>query len=265
MKKTLLIAAAALAAGMLSVQAQSNVYSQNIVGYANVVAPVGGKSYLINVPFKIGVSNGLNEVFGSTLPIGSQVLVWSVANNSYTTYLYDPTDPNGVGAGAPVWYLSDDTTPADPIPTVPPGLGFFLIPNGAVTNSFSGAIAISTGTSNNMVLPVGGKNYLVSSAVPYSGAVTNGNSSGGGFNLNNLPIGSQLLVWSTASNSYTTILYDPTDPNGVGAGAPLWYLSDDTTPYVDPTTGGNTPNIAIGQSFFVIPNGSYTWTTGLSN
>lgn len=43
MKKTLLIAAAALAAGVISTQAQ--VYSQNIVGYVNQVIP--GNSYQI--------------------------------------------------------------------------------------------------------------------------------------------------------------------------------------------------------------------------
>ena len=39
MKKTLLIAAAALVAGVISSEAQ--VYSANIVGYVNVVMPAG--------------------------------------------------------------------------------------------------------------------------------------------------------------------------------------------------------------------------------
>jgi len=45
MKKTLLIAAAALAVGMTSVQAQ-NVYSQNVVGYYNITIP-SHKYYLV--------------------------------------------------------------------------------------------------------------------------------------------------------------------------------------------------------------------------
>ena len=261
MKKALLFAAAALAAGVVSSEAQ--VYSQNIVGYANLNFPQGGKSYLISTPFAVGASNGLNEVFGSALPSFSQVLIWSTANNSYTTYVYDPTDPNGVGAGAPVWYLSDDATPASPIPTVPAGQGFFLVPSSPLTNTVVGAVAIAAGTTNSLVLPTGGKSYLVSSVVPYAGAVTNGTASGGGPNLNGLPAFSQILIWSTANNSYTTVVYDNTDPNGVGAGAPLWYQSDDSTPYVDPATGGNAPSISVGQGIFVVPSSAYTWKTGL--
>jgi len=257
MKKTLLIAAAALAASVISSQAQ--VYSQNIVGYANVPTAVGGHSYLINCPMSIGVSNGVNEVFGSSLPAFSSILLWN--GLGYNTYVYDPTDPNGVGAGAPVWYLGDDATPAVPIPTVPTGRGFFLIPAGPVTNVFAGAVSVNVGTSNNLALPTGGSSYLVASVVPYAGAITNGNSSGGGPNLNGLPAFSSMLFWTGIG--YTTCVYDPTDPNGVGAGAPLYYQGDDSTPYVDPSSGGNVPTITVGQGFFVIPAGSYTWTTGL--
>jgi hypothetical protein len=255
--KTLLIAAAALAAGVISSQAQ--VYSQNVVGYANVATPSAGSEFLITVPFTMGVSNGVNEVFGSSLPAFSSLLIWN--GTGYNGYLYDPTDPNGVGAGAPVWYLTDDTTPAVPLPTLPVGQGFFLAPNSAFTNTFVGAVAINVGTSNNMALPLSGHDYLVASVVPYGGTITNGTSSTGGPNLNNLPAFSSLLFWN--GTAFNTALYDPTDPNGVGAGAPLWYKADDTTPYVDPTSGGNVPTIAVGQGFFLAPNSPYTWTTGL--
>jgi hypothetical protein len=157
--------------------------------------------------------------------------------------------------------LSDDTTPAIPLPTVPTGQGFFLIPAGSTTNTFAGAVSVNVGTSNIMSLPTAGHDYLVASVVPYGGAVTNGSSSTGGPNLNGLPVASSLLIWT--GSAFSTALYDPTDPDGIGAGAPLWYQSDDTTPYVDPTTGGNVPNIAVGQSFFIVPSAPYVWTTGL--
>jgi len=257
-KKTLLVAAATLAAGIISSQAQ--VYSQNVVGYANVATPTGGHDYLITVPFAIGASNGVNEVFGSSLPAFSGLLLWN--GTGYDNFLYDPTDPNGVGPGAPVWYLGDDTTPAVPLPTVPTGMGFFLIPGGPITNTFAGAVSVSVGTSNTMSLPTGGHGYLVASVVPYGGVITNGTSSTGGPNLNGLPAFSSLLFWNGVS-AFNQVLFDPTDPNGVGAGAPLWYQGDDTTPYVDPTTGGNVPNISVGQGFFIIPASSYQWTVGL--
>jgi len=257
MKKTLLMAAAALAAGVIS--SQAGVYSQNIVGYANIATPAAGQHYLLTVPFTIGVSNGVNEVFGSNLPAGSTILIWT--GTSFSTALYDNTDPNGVGAGAPVWYQGDDSTPLSPLPTLPTGQGFFLAPTAPITNVFAGAISVAVGTSNNIVLPSAGVHYLVGSAVPYAGLVTNGTSSTGGPNLNGLPAGTSLLIWTGAS--YTTVVYDNTDPNGIGAGAPNWYQGDDSTPYVDPATGGNVPSITVGQGFFIAPTGAYTWTTGL--
>jgi len=263
MKKTLLMAAAALAAGIIS--SQAGVYSQNIVGYANVPAPVGGKDYLVSCQFTVGASNGVNEIFGTSLPSGSQILVWSPTTASFSIALYDNTDPNGVGAGAPLWYQGDDTTPLSPLPTLAPGQGFFVVPNGSgFTNTFAGAIAVNVGTSNNMTFVQGGKDYLVAPVVPYAGILTNGSASTGGANLNGMPSGTQLLFWNTATASYTICLYDNTDPNGVGAGAPLYYYGDDTTPYVDPATGGNVPSVTVGQAFFIVPNGpNYTWTTGL--
>lgn len=249
------MAAAALAAGVIS--SQAGVYSQNVVGYANI-ATAAGKNVLISCPFSVGASNGVNEVFGSSLPAYTSLLFWNGAG--FTTALYDPTDPDNLGAGAPVWYEGDDATPLNPLPTVPPGMGFFIVAGGNITNVFAGAVAVNVGTSNNMVLAAG-KNALVASVVPYAGAVTNGNTSTGGPDLNNLPAFTSLLFWN--GSGYTSALYDPTDPDNLGAAAPLWYQGNDSTPYVDPTSGGNVPTITVGQGFFIVPGAAYTWTTGL--
>jgi len=50
-----------------------------------------------------------------------------------------------------------------------------LIPAGTTTNTFAGAIAVSVGTSNVVSL-VNGGTYALSSAVPYAGSITNGDS-----------------------------------------------------------------------------------------
>ena len=247
MRNTLLIAAAALAASVIS--SQAGVYSQNVVGYANLPA-AAGKNTLLECPFVIGASNGVNEVFGETLPLFSEVLTYT--GTGYNIALFD----NSNGAGTPEWYQSDDVTPLTTLPTIPPGKGFFLIAQGAYTATFAGAVAVNVGTSNNMAL-VTGKNNLVGCAVPYAGTVTNGNSSTGGPNLNNLPLFSELLFYT--GTTYNIALYD----NSNGAGTPNWYQSDDVTPYVDPSSGGNVPTITVGQAFFIIPQGAYTWTTGL--
>ena len=122
MKKTLLMAAAALAAGIISSQAQP-VYSQNIVGYANVSLD-GGYNLLVN-PFNVGASNGAHEVF-STIPDGSTFLKWG--GNGYNTYYYDTS----IGLSANNWYLGDQSTPG-PVPSVKVGEAFFFQP-GALGN-----------------------------------------------------------------------------------------------------------------------------------
>jgi hypothetical protein len=260
MRKTLLIAAATLAVGVISSQA-AGVYSQNIVGYANVKAE-GGHNTMIEVPFVIGASNGVNEVFGETLPLYSFVLIYQ--SGSFSTALFD----NGNGPGTPEWYMADDSTPLDGIggdpklPCVPPGVGFFIYVNGSsMTNTFAGAVAVNVGTSNSMVLNAG-HNNAVGCAVPYAGYVTNGNpvTGAGGPNINvaTLPLYSFFLFYGP-THSFTTALFD----NGNGSGTPEWYYADDSTPYVDPATGGNEPTITVGQGYFLYPNGPYTWVTGL--
>jgi hypothetical protein len=245
-KTLLLTAAALLAAGIASTQAQP-VYSQNIVGYASVATPVANKNYLITIPFAIGVSNGANEIWPlvggqPTLPDGSQVLIWN--GHGYTTYLSD--------SGSPTLWDDNNGSSLTFSPTLPVGQGFFLNPAAAhVTNTFAGTIAVNVGTSYQMSLPNLGKNYLVGSVVPYAGYVTNGNNSTGGPNLSingGLPDGSQLLVWT--GKGYTTYLSDSGSPS-------LW---DDNNGSSLPQP----PSITVGQGFFINPAANnYVWTVGL--
>jgi hypothetical protein len=93
----------------------------------------------------------------------------------------------------------------------------------------------------------------VGEAVPYGGAVTNGNSSTGGANLNNLPGGSAVEFWN--GSGFTAYVYD-NDPNEVGDTIHHWYMGDDSTIT-------NTPTLSPGQGFLFVPNGPFTWTTGL--
>jgi hypothetical protein len=256
--KTLLLSAAALlAAGIVSSQAQT-VYSQNVVGYATLASPNAGSYYSIACPFAIGVSNGLNEVFGSSLPVQAQVLTWSVALHTFNETIYDPTDPQGIGDYTDVWYQSDDYTPVTTMPTVPPGQGFFLLPYSApVTNTFAGVIAVNTGATNKTTLANAGSYYLVGCPIPYTGAVTNGAGTGQGINLNGLPVQAQVLTWNTATHSFVETIYDPTDPQGIGDYTDQWYQSDDYTPTTVPT-------LSVGQAVFILPySGSYTWTNSL--
>lgn len=242
---TLLVAAAALAAGIMVSKAQ--VYSQNVVGYANVPAANGG-NYLISVPFKVGVSNGANEVWPlvggqPSIPDYSSILIWN--GTGYNTYVSDSTSPT----------LWDDSgfSPLPFSPVLPVGQAFFLIPSADMTNTFVGAVAVNVGTSNVVTLANGG-NFLVAPAVPYGGSVTNGSmtTGAGGPNLwgngtAGLPDYSSLLVWN--GTGYNTYVSDSTSPS-------LW---DDSG--FSPLA--NAPTISVGQGFFIIPSADFTWKVGL--
>ena len=244
--KTLLLSAAALlAAGFVSAQAQP-VYSQNVVGYASIATPAVGVNYLITIPFAIGVSNGANEIWPlispgvPTLPDGSTLLIWT--GSGYTAYTSDSGSPS-------LWDNINGFSPSSP--TLPVGQGFFLSPAAPnVTNTFAGTVAVNVGTSNQMSLPNVGVNYLVGCVVPYAGAITNGNNSTGGANLSingGLPDGSTLLIWT--GSGYTAYTSDSGSPS-------LW---DDINGYL-PTP----PTITVGQGFFLSPaNPNFVWTVGL--
>jgi hypothetical protein len=83
--KTLLAAAAMLAAGLASSLAQSNVYSLNVVGYVNRVIPGAGKYSMLANPLN-STSNTLGGLLTGSLPNGSQVLVFNPAIVDYDTY-----------------------------------------------------------------------------------------------------------------------------------------------------------------------------------
>ena len=260
MKKTALIAAVALASSVLS--SQAGVYSQNIVGYANLPAQNGANT-LLNCQFNVGASNGLNEIFGNSLPAASEVLIWNPAELTYNLALYDNTDPDGLGAGAPVWYEGDDYTPLSPLPCLTPGVGFWLVAAGTITNVFAGTVPVSLGSTNSLNLSAG-QTLLVGCPLPYAGVITNGNcSTGGGANLNGLPAHSKLQLWDPIHSQFNIVIYDNTNPDHFSSGAPLWYRGDDQTPYVDPNTGLDVPSIAVGQAFFIQVPGVYFWETGL--
>lgn len=239
MRKTLLIAAAALATSVIS--SQAGVYSQNVVGYANIPTPSAGGNYLISVPFTIGVSNGANEVFGTNLPDFTQVLVWSTPAANFTVYQTDSSSPTKWDDGG--------FSPINP-PILPVGQGFFLIPSGSnITNTFAGSVAVNVGTSNIMTLANAGGNYLVGEVVPYAGSVTNGNNTGGGVNLNGLADFTQILLWSTSAANYTIYQTDSSSPT-------KW--DDGGFSSIAP------PSISVGQGFFVIPSASNAqWIQGL--
>jgi hypothetical protein len=84
MRKTLLIAAAALAASVISSRAQ--VYSQNIVGYVNVPLTTGYSALANQLDFDgTGTNNTVETVFGTNLLASTTVLAWEPGLATYTS------------------------------------------------------------------------------------------------------------------------------------------------------------------------------------
>jgi len=238
MKKTLLIAAAALAAGIISTQA-SSVYSQNIVGYANIPTANAGYNYCISIPFAVGVSNGANEVFGTTLQGANdftEIFIWNSSTTSYTLYQSDDGSATG-------W--DDYNFNPVPAPVLPVGQGFFMIPSASgLTNTFTGSVAIPVGTTYTNTYPGAGYNYLAGSVVPYAGSITNNP----GLNLNSLDtvggvVGAgdftEIFIWSPSTTSYTLYQTDSGSTTG-------WddYNFNPVTP----------PSLNVGDGIFIIPS-----------
>jgi hypothetical protein len=148
MKKTLLIAAAALVAGVVSSNAQ--VYSANIVGYVNQSLPSGSLQLVCN-PLDNGTNTG-NDVFAS-LPNKSQVQLW-----------------NGTGFTAYTKTSSGFTQGGSPSnPSLAVGTGFFVKSSGNFTNTYVGNVVPAPGGNSVTNNYVSGVLTLVGSPMPVSG------------------------------------------------------------------------------------------------
>jgi hypothetical protein len=227
--KTLLIAVAALAAGILASSAQT--YSQNIVGYANVVIPgnavspsnpTGTSQYaLLANPFDDGNGNLMINILSSALPAGSQVLTWTPGGLTFNQY----TKVGGVWSGAALTLQ------------LPPGTGFF-VKNGkpadapgtdpAITNTFVGSVVVSVGNSVTNSIPLGIS--MQGSPIPYAGNLAIATTANGDTNMNFggpltkaatistwLPYNSGGQTYQTATKVFGTS-WSVTQPLTVGAG-----------------------------------------------
>lgn len=110
--KTLLLAAAAIAAGVISSQAQSNVYSANVVGYYHITVPGSQFAMIANQLPVNGTDNDINNVLTNGVADGSVLFIWG--GTGYTPYTYF------LGFG---WYDADFNLVSLPLA---PGKGAFF-------------------------------------------------------------------------------------------------------------------------------------------
>jgi hypothetical protein len=165
--KTLLLAVAALAAGVISSEAQ-NVYSQNVVGYINVPMPAGQQVLVANP-----LDDGTNTVtsLGASLANKSQIQTWNGAGFTLSS------------KGGGVW-----TTNL----SIPVGTAFFVKSFTTITNTFVGNVVVLSGGSGTNSLPAGTL-QMVGEQIPYGGDLNDTTNVNLGSTLANK---SQIQVWN---------------------------------------------------------------------
>ncbi len=223
MRKTLLIAAASLAASIIS--SQAGVYSQNIVGYVNVSVPAGQYVLLAN-PLNVDGTNLATQVISRmvTDPNYDDSVILTFTGGHYQYFQYDQSTPG--------WL--DQNSVATTAPVIAPGTGFFLNSSGPTTNfTFVGSVVPSVGGTNTITIP-NGQYVLLGSALPVSG--TPGAAASLNFPLED---GFVQTILTFTGGHYQYYSYD-------GG----WVDQNDS-----PTA---TPSLNVGQGFFFVNNGSPT-------
>ena len=180
--KTLLIAAAALAATVISSEAQ--VYS-GIVGYVNAQFPAGAFVLACN-PLDDG-TNTTTSV-GINLPNKSAIEVWNGSGFTISTKI------------AGVW---------TPDLSLPPGTGFFVDAKTSITNTFVGAVNVANGGSVTNGPFAAGAFVLAGSIIPFTGDLNDTN-----LNLGpSLPNKSAIEVWTGSGFAISTKIAGVWTPN----------------------------------------------------
>jgi hypothetical protein len=186
---TLLLAAAITAAGIATIQAQSNVYSVNVVGYYNVTVQPSPSQFKMIANQLNTTNNTLNGLI-SGVPPGTVFLNW-----------------NGTGF-TPHEYI-DDTDKWDPNMTLNPGEGGFIrnVTGSPMTITFVGEVP-----QGSLTNPIPANTSIEASVVPQAGAVSS---------VLGLPVvdSEVILKWkTTAGGGYTPYEHvgggewDPSEP-----------------------------------------------------
>jgi hypothetical protein len=144
--KSLLLTALLTVAGTAGLMAQSNVYSQNIVGYVSQVIPKGFS--MVACQLKASPDNKVSTLM-PTPPNGTFVYKFDRASGGYIVNDY-------IGG----WEGDDDNM------TLAPGEGVFVSAPSTFTNTFVGEVVLN---STNSLL---GGYSVVSSVLPKGGALT---------------------------------------------------------------------------------------------
>jgi len=249
MRKTLLIAAAALAASVIS--SQAGVYSQNIVGYVNLPA-VAGFTAMSN-PLSNNGNDSATNLFDAVSGAndGSIILQWT--GTHYSQVMFDSQN------GSTLFDNAATLAPVPP-PILPAGQGFlFNNQNGSNTITYVGTVVVNgAGASTNVVgvttniLGSGTTYVFPSSILPIGGQIS---TQMGLTNPGGVLDGSIILIPNIiggVQHGYTQIMFDSQNGStGFDNAATLAPVPE--------------PVLSVGQSFlFSNQSGApYAWIQSL--
>jgi hypothetical protein len=212
--KTLLIAAAALAAGVMTSQAQ--VYSQNIVGYINIPLTNSTGYTLVANQLDVdgtGTNNGLNTVLGANLPSGTVAEVWNASKGSFKSSSWNGTSwstdsslfTNAMNPGSGFFLYVPTPTNLTIVGNVITGTNTYTIPAGYQIVAPSGPVAGTIGTqlgytpSANDVVEVWNGNKGSFKADSYNGTSWSGGEP-------TFAVGEAVFLNSAGNTNWTQIL-----------------------------------------------------------
>ena len=210
--KTLILAAALTVAGIASIQAQSNVYSLNVVGYVNTVYGTGFT--LVSTPLNNTAPNG-NTISNLLANVPLDTTVYTFAGGNFVLNNLDP-----FGSG---WQ--------NPSQSLAPGIGYFVrIPPGPpFTNTYVGEVM-----QGNLSVTLNPGFTLLGSKVPQAGFYTDL-----GGNANQATLGLDDTIYRFAGGNF--VLYN-NDLFGSGWSGPGAVGVDYTAP--------KGPLIKVAEGFF---------------
>jgi len=237
--------AAITAAGLATSLAQSNVYSLNIVGYANTPVPSGFTFH--SNPFNRG-TNGANQIFDNSAGAWDNVEIHEFIGVGFKVSVFDSsTDDTTTG------FVDRNFNPV-PVPILGSGKGYLLNnPNPSNNIVYLGDVR-GPGT-NTMSFPGSPLPVAVGSTLPLAGTPAQlgfDNSSG---QLDNVEL--EFLIRAANGNAagYRVVVFDSS-------------TDDTTTGFVDRNFNPvPTPQITVAQGFFIHnPNAApAVWTQVLTN
>jgi len=211
-----------LTAGVATSMAQSNVYSLNIVGYANV--PIRSGYNFHSTPFRVttAVTNGANEILPANTGQydGDQILKWT--GSGWASANLDSASPTG---------FSDNGGNPVGAPILNAGVGYLYNNVQGASNNITYVGEVRSGT-NTVNIPASPEFSAIGSPAPFAGgiiSVLQFTNTAGALD------GDAILRAVGAISGFASSSFDSASPTG---------FSD---------SGGNPipePVIAVGQGFF---------------